>query len=194
MLGSDHKGDIRGIRLENICDTSNQQAADESVVPDALPAFLHVLLAGLDAKQPTSRGVVVITMVGGTEVGSSREALNALGPAQQAARTEDVRQGPGSHVEDGGVRGLVKIGKPGEVGGCKLRKQGQQSVALPMWQQQSQLEWHHLEQQEGEGLFGSLMLKPQKADGELDGSCASPFRATFSRRLFMPGFIGANIS
>lgn len=82
--------DIRGIRLENICDTSNQKAANESVVPDALPAFLHVLLAGLDAEEPTGRGVVVITVVGGTEVASGGKALYVLGPAQQTARTEDV--------------------------------------------------------------------------------------------------------
>lgn len=60
-----------------------------------------------------------------------------------------------------------------------MRYQGQRRVALSIWQQQSQLRRHRLKQREGEGLFGGWMLKPQKADGELAGSYASPFWANF---------------
>lgn len=46
----------------------------------------------------------MVTVVRGTESGSSRECLSVLGLAKQAARPEDVRQWPGSHPEDGGLR------------------------------------------------------------------------------------------
>lgn len=94
------KGDIRGVGLENICDTSNHKAANESVVPDALPAFFHILLAGLDAEQPAGRGVIVVAVVGATpKVAASREALDVLGLAKQAARAKEMRQWPGNHPE-----------------------------------------------------------------------------------------------
>lgn len=102
----DHRRNLRGIGLEDVCNTSNQEAANESVVPDALPALFHVLVARLDAKQPTGRRVVMIPMVCGTKARPSREVVSALGLAQQTARTEDVRHRPGRHVEDG-VRGRV---------------------------------------------------------------------------------------
>lgn len=97
-----NKGYIRGIRLENICDTSNQEATDESVVPDVLPALFHVLVAGLDTEQPASRGVVVVTMVGSPEVAAGREALDVLRLAEQAARAKDMRHWSGRHLENGG--------------------------------------------------------------------------------------------
>lgn len=120
---ADHRewaqGDIRGIGLEDICDTGNQKAANETVIPNALPAFLHVLLARLDAKQPASRRIVVVAVVGGAKVASGREALDILRPAQQAARSEDVRQRPGSHAEDGGCGLVRRSAKPCEVGGLE---------------------------------------------------------------------------
>lgn len=85
-----HRRDLRGIRLEDICNTSNQEAANKSVIPNTLPAFFHVLVAWLDAEQPPGRRVVVITMVCSTETGSCREVVSALGLAQQTARTKDV--------------------------------------------------------------------------------------------------------
>ena len=63
---------IRGIGLEDICNTSNHHTANEAVVPNALPAFLHILLAGLDAEQPASRGVVVVTMVSSAKIASGQ--------------------------------------------------------------------------------------------------------------------------
>jgi hypothetical protein len=67
----------------------------------------------------------------------------------------------------------------------RVQGQGQLEVALPTWQQQSQLVWHRLVKWRGEGLFGGLMLKPQKADGELTSHDTSPFWAI----LFWPPFI-----
>lgn len=64
-------------------------------------------MAGLDAEQPAGRGVVVVAMVGSTKVAAGREALDALGLAQQTARAEGVRQWPSNHVEDGGRMGQL---------------------------------------------------------------------------------------
>ena len=82
---------IRGVRLEDVCNTSNEQAANESVVPNVLPTLLHVLLAGLNAKEVPSRGVIVIAVVGAAaEVGSRGEALNVLRAAANAAGANAV--------------------------------------------------------------------------------------------------------
>lgn len=51
----------------------------------------------------------MVTVVCGTETGSGRECLGVLRLAKQAARPEDVRQWPGSHLEDGGEGGLRAI-------------------------------------------------------------------------------------
>lgn len=51
----------------------------------------------------------MVTVVRGTETGSGRECLGVLRLAKQAARPEDVRQWPGSHLEDGGEGGLRPI-------------------------------------------------------------------------------------
>lgn len=51
----------------------------------------------------------MITVVRSTEDGASRESLRVLGRAKQAARPEDVRQWPGTHLEDGD-EGLGSIG------------------------------------------------------------------------------------
>lgn len=60
---------IRGIRFENICDSSDQEASNEAIVPDVLPAFLLVLLAGLDTEQPAGWGIVVVAVISSTEAG-----------------------------------------------------------------------------------------------------------------------------
>lgn len=107
---------VRSIRLEDVCDTSDQKASNESVVKNVLPAFLHVLLAGLDTEQPAGGRIIVVTVVRGTETGPGRECLGVLRLAKQAARPEDVRQWPGSHLEDGGQGGLRPILACEEIG------------------------------------------------------------------------------
>lgn len=98
-----NREDIRGVRLEHVCDASNNQAANESPVPDALPALLLVLLAGLDTKQPAGWGVVVVTVVRGAQVAPGREGLDVLGPSEQAPRAEHLRYWSSHHFE--GCRG-----------------------------------------------------------------------------------------
>lgn len=61
---------IRSVRLENVCDASDHKASDEAIVPDVLPAFLHVFLTRLDAEQPAGRGVVVVAVISSTEARS----------------------------------------------------------------------------------------------------------------------------
>lgn len=61
---------VRSIRLENVCDTSDQEASDEAIVPDVFPAFLHVFLTGLDTEQPAGGGIVVVAVISSTEAGS----------------------------------------------------------------------------------------------------------------------------
>lgn len=53
---------VRSVRLEDICDTGNEQASNESVVPNVLPAFLHILLAWLDTEKVASRRIVVVAV------------------------------------------------------------------------------------------------------------------------------------
>lgn len=77
--------DIRGVRLEDICNPSHKQASDKSVIPDILPTLLHILLARLDAEQVTRRGIVVVTVVSGTTTASSREALDVLRTPKETA-------------------------------------------------------------------------------------------------------------
>lgn len=69
---------IRSIGLENVCNTSHEQTSNETEIPNIFPALLHVLLARLDTEKPTGRGIVVVAMVGGTEVAPSRERLDIL--------------------------------------------------------------------------------------------------------------------
>lgn len=95
--------DLRGVGLENICNASNEEAANESVVPDTLPAFLLVLLTGPDTEQPASRGVVVAAVVTAAESALGRESLEGLRAAQQAARAEELRHRSSGHLEDEGV-------------------------------------------------------------------------------------------
>lgn len=52
----------------------------------------------------------MITVVRSTEGGAGRESLRVLGRAKQAARPEDVRQWPGTHLENGDEEGLGSIG------------------------------------------------------------------------------------
>lgn len=60
---SKERKDSRGVRLEAVGDTSQQDATAEAVEEWTLPALLLVLLAGLDAEQPTGRGVVLRSVV-----------------------------------------------------------------------------------------------------------------------------------
>lgn len=41
---------VRSIGFEDVCDTGDQEASDETIVPNILPSLLHVFLARLDAK------------------------------------------------------------------------------------------------------------------------------------------------
>lgn len=122
------KGYVRGIGLENICNASNEEAANESVVPDVLPAFLLVLLAGLDTEQPAGRRIIVATVVATAQSASGRESLNVLRPAQEAARAEELRYWSSGHLENED-REVGEVGK----GGVERAKyeQGQQLVAFP---------------------------------------------------------------
>ena len=97
---------IRGVWLEDICDTSNEQTADESIVPQVLPAFLHVLLARLEAKEIAGGRVIVVT----AEVASGRETLDVLGPAGNTASAEAMRQRTSRHCEY--VKGLLQCRNP----------------------------------------------------------------------------------
>lgn len=49
----------RGIGLEAVSDTGDQEATAEAVEEDVLPTLLLVLLSGLDAEQPAGRRVVL---------------------------------------------------------------------------------------------------------------------------------------
>lgn len=65
----------------------------------------------------------MIAVVGGAEAVSSREGLGVLRLAQQAARTKEMRNWPGNHVEDGGATAGDDRGGLGVVGyaGSKTR-------------------------------------------------------------------------
>ena len=86
---------IRSVWLEDVCDTGNEKTADESIVPHVLPTLLHILLAGLEAKQVAGRRVIVVT----AEVAAGREALDVLGPAGDTASAEAMRQRTSGHCE-----------------------------------------------------------------------------------------------
>ena len=90
---------IRGVWLENVCDSSNEQTTDKSVVPQVLPALLHVFLAGLYTEKISSRRIIVITVISGAEVASGRKALHVLGLAEKGAGAEALRKGSGRHCE-----------------------------------------------------------------------------------------------
>lgn len=87
--------DIRSVWLEDVCDTGNEKTADESIVPHVLPTLLHILLAGLEAKQVAGRRVIVVT----AEVAAGREALDVLGPAGDTASAKAMRQRTSRHCE-----------------------------------------------------------------------------------------------
>lgn len=53
---------IPSVWLERICHNCHSEAAIESPVPNAFPALLLILLARLDAKQPSRRGVIARTV------------------------------------------------------------------------------------------------------------------------------------
>lgn len=90
---------VRGIRLENVCNTSSEQTADKSVVPNIFPSFLHVFLTWLNSEKPSGWGVIVITVVSGAERASGREALSVLRSAENAASTEGLRQRASRHCD-----------------------------------------------------------------------------------------------
>lgn len=105
---------IRGVRLEDVCDSRCEETSDESIVPHVLPAFLLVLLAGLHAEKPAGRGVIVITMVRSTEVAASRKALGGPGGAKKGARAKGMRQWSSRHCGcEIGCRGLKNSGVSG---------------------------------------------------------------------------------
>lgn len=100
---------LRSIRLEDVCDTSGNEGANESVIPDVLPALLHVLLTGSDAEEPASWWVVVVAMVCGTEAAPGREALNVLRLAKKAARAKEMGNWPSRHLENGGADAAERV-------------------------------------------------------------------------------------
>jgi hypothetical protein len=77
---------IRGIRFEDICNASHYQASNESEIPDIFPALFHVFLAGFHAEEPSGGWVVVVAMIGGTEIASCREALRKQRSPKQTTR------------------------------------------------------------------------------------------------------------
>jgi hypothetical protein len=87
-LKNARRAHVRGVWLEDICNSSNEQTANKSVVPNVLPAFLHVLLARLNTEEVPSRRIVVVAMVGGADIASRGEALDVLGAASNAASAE----------------------------------------------------------------------------------------------------------
>lgn len=106
---------IRCVRFEDVCDAGNNQASDKPIVPDVLPALLHVLLTGLDAEEiPTGR-VVVVAMVRSTQGVLRRETTGILRLSEKTAGAKATRQSTSSHLEicgfvDGGRRRLVRGG------------------------------------------------------------------------------------
>lgn len=61
--------DVPGVGLVAVSDDSEGHAAEEAPVKDVLPSLILVLLARLDAKQPSSRWVVVVSVrVGAAEL------------------------------------------------------------------------------------------------------------------------------
>lgn len=90
---------VRSVRLEDICDTGNEQASNESVVPKIFPAFLHIFLARLDTEKISGRRIVVVTVVSGTDVASSRESPDILRPPSEEGRAKAIREETGRHCE-----------------------------------------------------------------------------------------------
>jgi hypothetical protein len=82
------RANVRGVWLEDICNSSDEQTANKSVVPNVLPTFLHVLLARLNTEEVPSRRIVVIAMVGGADVASRGKALDVLRATPNAASAE----------------------------------------------------------------------------------------------------------
>lgn len=62
LLYTEEKRNIPGVGLVCVADDAKGQTAEETIVENILPALLLVLLAGLDAKQDTARGVVVVVV------------------------------------------------------------------------------------------------------------------------------------
>lgn len=98
-----NRAHIRSVWLEDICDTSSEQASNESVVPNVLPAFLHILLARLDTEKVTGRRIVRVAM-SGTKVASGRESLEILRPPDKDARAKAIRQWTSKHCGCEGFR------------------------------------------------------------------------------------------
>ena len=109
------KEDSRGVGLEGESDGEDDEAADHDV-EGRLPAFLLVLLAGLDAEQPAGRGVVLELAAAGTGGGRREGAagggrgrgggggpLHHAGCAGAAAGAEE-----GGHGDKGEASGLPK--------------------------------------------------------------------------------------
>lgn len=89
---------IRSVRLEDICDTSNEQASDKAVVPNVLPAFFHIFLARLDTEQISGGRIVRIAMASAaTEGASGRESLSPLWPPSENSGAEAIRQRTSGH-------------------------------------------------------------------------------------------------
>lgn len=60
---------VPGVRLVAVSDDSKGHAAEKAPVEDGLPSLVLVLLTRLDAKQPSSRWVVVVSVrVGAAEL------------------------------------------------------------------------------------------------------------------------------
>ena len=85
----------RCIWLERIGNSSQRKASKESPVEDAFPPLLLILLAGLHAKQPSRRRVILRLVRGGSLrcggelAGRGRRLLDGASGAEGGAGTDD---------------------------------------------------------------------------------------------------------
>lgn len=76
---------LRCVWLENICNAGGDQASNKSEIPYILPPFLHILLTGLYAEEPSAGRVIMVPMIGSTQAVLRCESATCLWRAQKAA-------------------------------------------------------------------------------------------------------------
>lgn len=107
---------VRGVRLEDICDASENQTSDKSPIESTFPAFLLILLTWLHAEKPAGWRVVVVAITS-AKAAPGRESLNVQWPAERATGAKALRKQPSGHFEvyDGRLQhwALCSDGKAG---------------------------------------------------------------------------------
>lgn len=89
---------VRGVRLEDICDASEDQTSNESPIEGTFPAFLLILLTRLQTEKPAGWRVEVVAITP-AKAAPSRESLNVQWSAEKVAGAKALRKRSSGHFE-----------------------------------------------------------------------------------------------